>query len=88
MEVGRDDEARAIVFNMHDASPGEDNEKAELEYAEMHDNIKAELLIRSRSLSDLWAPPAMLRRTLVAVGIQSFGQFTGINGMFSEDHIE
>ena len=88
MEVGRDSEARAIVFQMHDASPDQENELAEVEYAEMHDNIKAELFVRSRSLSDLWATPAMLRRTLVAVGIQVFGQFTGINGAFPQFHIE
>ena len=42
--------------------------------------IKAELSIRSRKLSDLWATRAMQRRTLVAVGVQVFTQFTGING--------
>jgi hypothetical protein len=46
----------------------------------MHDMIKAELSIRSRKLSDLWATRAMQRRTLVAVGVQVFTQFTGING--------
>lgn len=49
----------------------------------MHDQIKADALIRSRSITDLWATPAMLRRTLVAVGVQVFGQFTGINGEIS-----
>lgn len=37
-------------------------------------------MTRSRSLSDLWATPAMVRRTLVAVGVQTFTQFSGING--------
>jgi len=45
----------------------------------MYDTIKAELSVRSRRLSDLWATRAMLRRTLVAVGVQIFTQFTGIN---------
>ena len=44
--------------------------------------IKAEMATRSRRLSDLWETPAMLKRTLVAVGVQVFGQFSGINGTF------
>ena len=35
--------------------------------------------MRARSLSDLWATRGMARRTLVAVGVQVFGQFSGIN---------
>jgi len=50
-----------------------------MEFTEMHDQIKADSFVRSRSISDLWATPAMLRRTLVAIGVQVFGQFTGIN---------
>ena len=57
-------------------------EAANKEYTEMHDNIKAELLVRSRRISDLWATNAMIRRTLVAAGVQIFGQFTGINGQY------
>ena len=75
------------MYGMHDASPDQEHELAEREYAEMHDSIKAELHVRSRSLKDLWATSAMLRRTMVAVGIQTFGQFTGINGMYSESQM-
>ena len=49
----------------------------------MYNTIKAELSVRSRRLSDLWATRAMLRRTLVAVGVQIFTQFTGINGTWA-----
>lgn len=42
--------------------------------------IKAEASQKSRDISDLWATRAMLKRTLVAVGVQVFGQFSGING--------
>lgn len=52
------------------------------EFEDMEQNIKAELIVRSRRLSDLWATAAMRKRTLVAVGVQVFGQFSGINGMF------
>jgi hypothetical protein len=78
LEVGRDDEARDVVYKLHGTN---DREAAELEYQEMHDTIKAELSVRSRKLSDLWATRAMMRRTFVSVGVQVFCQFTGINGM-------
>lgn len=74
--MGKDDEARSVVHRLH----GADADAAQAEYAEMYETIKAESLIRSRRLSDLWATPAMVRRTLVAVGVQVFTQFTGING--------
>lgn len=48
----------------------------------MYTTIKAEAAVRSRKISDLWASKAMLHRTLVAVGVQVFCQFTGINGMY------
>lgn len=54
---------------------------ADREFTEMQQGIRAEVAVRSRSLQDLWATPAMLKRTLVAVGVQVFGQFSGINGM-------
>lgn len=46
----------------------------------MQASITAELTVKSTRLSDLWATPGMLKRTLVAVGVQVFGQFSGING--------
>ncbi|EIW84111.1 general substrate transporter [Coniophora puteana RWD-64-598 SS2] len=79
LEVGRDEEARQVVYKLHGGSTPESKEYADKEYAEMHDQIKADALIRSRRLSDLWATRPMLRRTLIAVGVQIFGQFTGIN---------
>jgi len=79
LEVNRDDEARKVVYELHGDDTPEAKSAAESEYTEMHDQIKADALVRSRSLSDLWATPAMLRRTLVAVGVQAFTQFTGIN---------
>lgn len=63
-----------------DASGTPASELAEREFAEMRDTIHAEKLVRSRRISDLWSTPAMLKRTLVACGVQVMGQFTGING--------
>lgn len=82
LEQGRDEEARIVVYSLHGVSTPEDKAHAEQEFVEMRENIKAETLVRSRSIRDLWATPAMTRRTLVAVGVQVFGQFSGINGMF------
>lgn len=78
IEQGRDEEAHAVVLQLHSKS-GSDTEFAEKEYAQMHDAIRAEMHVRSRNVSDLWSSPAMIRRSLVAIGVQVFGQFTGIN---------
>jgi Sugar (and other) transporter len=71
LEQGRDDEARAVIIKLH----GNDEK-----FAEIRENIQAEMLVRSRRLGDLWSTAAMRKRTLVAVGVQVFGQFSGING--------
>ncbi|KAF4614243.1 hypothetical protein D9613_007735 [Agrocybe pediades] len=74
LEVRRDDEALQTVKKLHN-----NDETAVPEYQEMYQAIKAEVSIRSRKLSDLWATRAMTHRTLVAVGVQVFCQLTGIN---------
>ncbi|KAJ3755671.1 sugar transporter [Lentinula raphanica] len=80
LEVDRDEEARKIVYLLHDTQgSAELDEAAEKEYNEMHDTIKAEVLTRSRRISDLWATHAMLKRTLISCAVQIFTQFTGIN---------
>ena len=66
---------------------GDDKIAAEQEYMEMYAAIKADVSMRSRRLSDLWATPAMTRRSLVAIGVQVFCQFTGINGTSTRKHI-
>ncbi|TFK45873.1 general substrate transporter [Heliocybe sulcata] len=79
LEVGRDEEARQVVYQLHGVKTLDVSEAAEEEFLKMHDSIKAELLTRSRNVADLFATRAMRRRTLVACGVQIFGQFTGIN---------
>ncbi|KIJ52353.1 hypothetical protein M422DRAFT_776037 [Sphaerobolus stellatus SS14] len=85
LEQGRDEEAHEVVRFLHSSSWKTDDqgtsasELAEREFVEMRDVIHAEKTVRSRRISDLWATPAMLKRTLVACGIQIMGQFTGIN---------
>ncbi|KAF9442102.1 general substrate transporter [Macrolepiota fuliginosa MF-IS2] len=78
LEVGKDDEAKEVVYWLHGKSD-ENRAAAEKEYNEMYTTIKAEVAVRSRSLKDLWASRAMIHRTLVACGVQVFCQFTGIN---------
>ncbi|KDR76347.1 hypothetical protein GALMADRAFT_67908, partial [Galerina marginata CBS 339.88] len=73
LEVGRDEEAREVVLKLH----GNDKVSADKEYAQMYVSIKAE--VKSGRLSDLWSTRAMRYRTLVAIGVQVFCQFTGIN---------
>ncbi|KXN88486.1 High-affinity glucose transporter [Leucoagaricus sp. SymC.cos] len=78
LEVGRDDEAKDIVYYLHGNS--DDNRvAAEKEYQEMYVTIKAEAAVRSRKISDLWASKAMIHRSFVAIAVQVFCQFTGIN---------
>ncbi|KAI0067207.1 general substrate transporter [Artomyces pyxidatus] len=79
LEVGRDDEAKQVVLRLHGTNTPNKRKSAEQEYVLMYDNIKAEVSTRARRYSDLWATRAMLNRTLVSVGVQVFGQFTGIN---------
>ena len=81
LEHGRDDEARAVVHLLHGAGKTDEQAQADAdaEFAAMRDTIRAERLVRARSVADLWATRGMLRRTLVAVGVQVFGQFSGIN---------
>lgn len=77
-----------MVYLLHSAKTAEEKAEAEQEFLEMQEVIKAEASQRSRSLSDLWATRAMLKRTLVAVGVQVFGQFSGINGAcFAHNYI-
>ncbi|KAI1796985.1 general substrate transporter [Ganoderma leucocontextum] len=78
LEHGHDEEARAVVHRLHGNDPATRDE-ADAEFAEMQETIKAETVVRSRSLTDLWATRGMLRRTFIAVGVQVFSQFSGIN---------
>ncbi|EJD07134.1 sugar transporter [Fomitiporia mediterranea MF3/22] len=79
LEKNRDDEARLVVYRLYGVNNEEEKARADEEFAVMHDAIKAEMMVRSRNIRDLWVTPAMVKRTLAACGVQIFGQFTGIN---------
>ena len=75
------DEVADIGRSLGDAPLGESEEDADAaarEFAEMQRAVRA--APAHGRVRDLWATPGMRRRTLVAVGVQVFGQFSGING--------
>ncbi|EIM91152.1 general substrate transporter [Stereum hirsutum FP-91666 SS1] len=79
LEQGRDDEAREVIYKLHDVSTPEAKAVADADFLSMSDTIKAELLMKSKRVSDLWADAGTVKRSLVAIGVQVFGQFTGVN---------
>ncbi|KIK53974.1 hypothetical protein GYMLUDRAFT_921079 [Collybiopsis luxurians FD-317 M1] len=79
IEVGREEDAKQVVYRLYGVKTSEARERADREYMEMYDTIRAEQFVRSRKITDLWASRAMLWRTLVGCGVQIFTQFTGIN---------
>ncbi|VDB92316.1 unnamed protein product [Peniophora sp. CBMAI 1063] len=79
IEVGRDEEARKVIRQLHGAATDITAAEADAEYEVMAAAIRADVATRSNSISDLFKTRSMTWRTLVAVGVQVFGQFTGIN---------
>ncbi|TRM65012.1 general substrate transporter [Schizophyllum amplum] len=79
LEMNRDEEARRVVMLISDPQNEAETAEAEEQFDSMSATIKAESIVRTRNITDLWTTPAMTKRTLVAVGVQTFGQFTGIN---------
>lgn len=77
MEKDRYEEARAALRALH--YNGSNDEYLELEYREIHDTIIAEKQMAVRSWSGLFSKPAWRRRLALGMGIQAFGQFSGIN---------
>ncbi|KAG8700513.1 hypothetical protein FRC08_004657 [Ceratobasidium sp. 394] len=74
---GREEEAYAVLQKLH--YNGENKEWLDGEFAEICEQIRIEKQMKSSRLSDLVNTKPMLRRTLIACGVQAFGQFTGIN---------
>ena len=80
IEVGRDEEARKVIRQLHGAATEASAAEADAEFEVMAAAIRADVAIRSNNIADLFKSRSMTWRTLVAVGVQVFGQFTGING--------
>jgi hypothetical protein len=77
MEKDRHDEARQALYNLH--FNGSNEEYLDLEYREIHDTITAEKQLAVHSWGGWIAEPAWRRRLALGMGIQAFGQLSGIN---------
>ncbi|KFZ09049.1 hypothetical protein V502_08982 [Pseudogymnoascus sp. VKM F-4520 (FW-2644)] len=77
MEKDRHDEAREALRLLH--GNGHNEEYLELEYREIHDTIVAEKQVSVRSWGGMISKPAWRRRLALGMGIQAFGQLSGIN---------
>lgn len=80
IEVGRHEEARKVIRQLHGVATEAAAAEADDEYEVMAAAIQADVSVRSNNVADLFTSRSMTWRTLVAVGVQVFGQFTGING--------
>jgi sugar porter (SP) family MFS transporter len=79
IEVGRDEEAREVIRQLHGAKTDITAAEADDEFAVMAAAIRADVATRTNNIRDLVKTRSMAWRTFVAVGVQVFGQFTGIN---------
>lgn len=77
MEKDRHEEAREALRRLH--GNGSNDEYLDLEYREIHDTIVAEKQVAVRSWKGMVAKPAWRRRLALGMGIQAFGQLSGIN---------
>lgn len=77
IEKDRHDEARQALHALH--YNGSNEEYLELEYREIYDTIIAEKQLAVRSWSGMVSKPAWRRRLALGIGIQAFGQLSGIN---------
>ncbi|KAH6674947.1 general substrate transporter [Halenospora varia] len=77
MEKDRHEEAREALRRLH--GNGSNDEYLDLEYREIHDTIVAEKQVSVRSWGGMVSKPAWRRRLALGMGIQAFGQLSGIN---------
>ncbi|CAE6361008.1 unnamed protein product [Rhizoctonia solani] len=74
---GREEEAYRVLEKLH--FDGQNREWLDGEFAEICEQINSEKQMKSSNIMDLVNTKPMLKRTLIACGVQAFGQFTGIN---------
>ena len=77
MEKDRHEEARVSLQNLHGTGTNEDF--LDLEYREIRDTIVAEKTLQVKTWSGLFAKPSWRRRLALGMGIQAFGQLSGVN---------
>ncbi|KAK2785085.1 hypothetical protein FQN53_007978 [Emmonsiellopsis sp. PD_33] len=77
VEKGRIEEARIILENLH--GTGLNQDFLDAQFTEIVSTITAENLIADKSWKKLISRPSWRRRLLLGVGVQAFGQLSGIN---------
>ncbi|EAW20794.1 sugar porter family MFS transporter [Aspergillus fischeri NRRL 181] len=77
VEKERFEEAKAVLDTLHGNGSNEDFLQAE--YREIVDTITAEKQIAVRSWREMFSRPSWRRRLTLGMGIQAFGQLSGIN---------
>jgi len=73
MEKDRHEEARAVLFRLHDDGTAETKQLIELEYQEIHDVIMADRIAGQTSWKKILTKPSWRKRLLLGIGVQAFG---------------
>jgi MFS family permease len=79
VEHERYEEAEMVLAKQH--GNGHNQEFLELEFREIRDTIMAEKAVTAKPWLEMFTAPALRRRLLLGMGIQAFGQLSGINVM-------
>ena len=79
MERERYDEAKKVLEKQH--GNGHNQDFLELEYREIRDTILAEKAVIKKPWKDMFTEPALRKRFFLGMGVQAFGQLSGINVM-------
>lgn len=79
VENERFDEARAVLYRLH--GNGINDDFLQAEFREISDTIMAEKQIAVRSWKEMVSRPSWRKRLGLGMGIQAFGQLSGINVM-------
>lgn len=78
-EKERYEEAQNVLTRLH--GTGNNQEFLELEFLEIRDTIIAEKAISVKSWKEMVSRPSWRKRLFLGMGIQAFGQLSGINVM-------
>ena len=77
VEHERYEEAQAVLRKLH--GNGQNHEFLDLEFREIRDTIVAEKSVAVRSWKEIFSRPSWRRRLALGMGVQAFGQLSGIN---------
>jgi sugar porter (SP) family MFS transporter len=77
IEKDRYDEAQAVLQKLH--ATGDNQEFLDLEFLEIRDTIVAEKATMVKSWKQMLAKKSWRKRLMLGMGVQAFGQLSGIN---------